>query len=416
MLIVEPASEPRPGRKIGVALAGGGPVGAFYEIGALHALSDALIGRELTDLDVYVGVSSGALIASALANGFDTTSIGSTYLDGGSTELAFSPQLLLQPAVREYLSRLGTLPRALAHALRQCASDQRYDAWAAILGSAGLLLPTALFDNRPFERHLRALFATHGATDDFRKLRAPLYVVATLLDTGAPVVFGEGSLRRVPISRAVVASSALPGLFPPVQIGSRSYVDGALVRTMHASLALDAGCDLVICINPLVPFDASKARRGSYGSVAAAGLPAILSQTFRTLIHSRMQVGMASYRNRFPCADQLLLEPDAGDERLFFTNVFRYSGRHRLIEYAYQRTRRDLLAQASALRPLLERHGLQLNLRLLRMRRRSFLSAKQLRLSRARRAIPGLRSALRRLEQALPAVGGRRLIGSARPP
>jgi predicted acylesterase/phospholipase RssA len=404
VLIVEPASQPRPGRRIGVALAGGGPAGAFYEIGALHALSEALIGRDLTKLDVYVGVSSGALIAAALANGFDTTNIGSTYLDTDTSELGFSPQLLLQPAVGEYLTRLIAAPQAFAHALHQFASDQRYDAWSAILGSAGRLLPTALFDNRPFERHLRALFTTHGATNDFRKLHAPLYVVATLLDTGAPVVFGEGAFRHVPISRAVAASSALPGLFPPVQIGGRSYVDGALVRTMHASLALDAGCNLVICINPLVPFDASKARRGRYGSVAAAGLPAILSQTFRTLIHSRMQVGMASYRDRFPGADQLLLEPDAGDERMFFTNVFRYSGRHRLIEYAYQRTRRDLLTQANTLRPLLERHGLQLNLRLLRMRRRSFLSAQQLRLTRARKAIPGLWSALDRLERTLPAV------------
>ncbi len=405
MLTVEPASRPRRGLKIGLALAGGGPLGAFFEIGALHALGDALSGRELTDLDVYVGVSSGALVAAALANGFDTTSIGSTYLDGGASELAFSPQLLLQPAVAEYLTRLRGLPRALARVLQQFAHDQRYDVWSAILGSAGRLLPTALFDNRPFERHLHALFATPGATDDFTKLRAPLYVVATLLDTGAPAVFGGPRCRRVPISRAVTASSALPGLFPPVQIGRRAYVDGALVRTMHASLALDAGCDLVICINPLVPFDASKARRGGYGSVAAAGLPAILSQTFRTLIHSRMQVGMASYRERFPGADQLLLEPDAGDERLFFTNVFRYSGRHRLIEYAYQRTRHDLLAQAGALRPVLERHGLRLNLPLLRTRGRSFLSSAQLRSSRARAAIPGLRAALRRLERALPAAG-----------
>lgn len=408
MLIVEPASLPRPGRKIGVALAGGGPVGAFYEIGALHALGDALLGRQLTDLDVYVGVSSGALVASALANGFDTTSIGSTYLDEGATELAFSPQLLLQPAVRAYLSRLGALPRALVRVLRQFGHEQRYDVWAAILGSAGRLLPTALFDNRPLERHLRALFATHGATDDFRSLRAPLYVVATLLDTGAPAIFGARGLKHVPISRAVAASSALPGLFPPVHIRGRDYVDGALVRTMHASLALEAGCNLVICINPLVPFDASKARPTRYGSVAAAGLPSILSQTFRTLIHSRMQVGMASYRERFPGADQLLLEPDAGDERLFFTNVFSYSGRHRLIEYAYQRTRRDLLAQAGVLRPVFERHGLQLNLRQLQLRRRSFLSAAQRRAARARAAIPGLRAALRRLEQALPAAAAAR--------
>jgi NTE family protein len=221
------------------------------------------------------------------------------------------------------------------------------------------------------------------------------------MTSGSSVTFGAQGFKEVPISRAVAASSALPGLFPPVQIKGHFYVDGALVRTMHASLALEEDCGLVICINPLVPFDASRARSARYGTVAAAGLPAILSQTFRTLIHSRMQVGMASYRERFPTADQLLLEPDAGDERMFFTNVFRYSGRQRLVEYAYQRTRRDLLSQASALRPVLERHGLRLNVELLRQRRRTFFSAGQMRLARARTAVPRLRSSLSRLERLL---------------
>jgi hypothetical protein len=45
----------------------------------------------------------------------------------------------------------------------------------------------------------------------------------------------------VPISQAVQASSALPGLFPPVEIDDKYYVDGALKKTMHASVAMDHG-------------------------------------------------------------------------------------------------------------------------------------------------------------------------------
>src|SRR6185312_16596671 len=119
-----------------------------------------------------------------------------------------------------------------------------------------------------------------------------------------------------------------------------------------------AGCDLLICINPLVPFDASQSRDHRRSNLADNGLPAILSHTFRALIYSRMHVGMARYGLHFPYADVLLLEPDRGDERLFFTNVFRYTGRHRLVEHAYQCTRCDLLAHADALGPLLERRGL----------------------------------------------------------
>src|SRR5512142_715333 len=55
--------------KIGLALAGGGPEGAIYEIGALRALDEALDGVDFTQLPIYVGVSAGAFIGACLANG-----------------------------------------------------------------------------------------------------------------------------------------------------------------------------------------------------------------------------------------------------------------------------------------------------------------------------------------------------------
>jgi hypothetical protein len=146
-------------------------------------------------------------------------------------------------------------------------------------------------------------------------------------------------------------------------------VDGALVRTMNASLALEEGCNLLFCLNPLVPFDATRSR--ARHSIAEHGLPTVLSQTFRSLIYSRMAVGRASYRQRFPQADQLLLEPDRDDERLFFTNVFRYSGRRRLAE---------------------------LNLKVLKDRHRSLHSAMTERRAQAHHTAANLGRVLRRLE------------------
>jgi predicted acylesterase/phospholipase RssA len=401
MLTIEPARRPRPSSgRLALALAGGGPLGAFYELGALHALSEAVEGRELTDLDVYVGVSSGSLIAAGLANGFDTTALGAMFINDQSTLFPFSPAILLQPALGEYLRRLGRLPQVLAGFVRQCARDPLGGGWQASIGTLGRLLPTAAFDNRPLLRHLQAMFSAAGHTDDFRKLRAQLLVVATNLNTGESMHFGAPGHDRVPISRALLASAALPGLYPAVEIGGQQYVDGALIRTMHASLALEAGCDLVICINPLVPFDASRVRSERHADLSREGLPAVLMQTFRSLIYSRMKVGMATYGARFPAADTLLLEPDRHDERLFFANIFRYADRQRLADHAYQRTRRDLLAQADALAPLLERRGLGLNLPILR-RRRSFETAAAERARRARQAPGRLDRALRRLERAL---------------
>lgn len=398
MLAIEPARQPRAGKgKLAIALAGGGPLGAFYELGALHALGEAIVGRELTSFDVYVGVSSGSLVAAGLANGFDTASLGSTFISGESTLLPFSPELLLRPATSEYLRRLALLPDSLASVIRQYSRDPVNTSWPIALGSLSKALPTALFENHSLERYLHRMFTTNDHTDSFRELRPQLFVVATNLNTGESVAFGDATHRHVPISRAIVASAALPGLYPSVQIDGQHYVDGALIRTMHASLALEAGCDLVICINPLVPFHASPSRRHR-PNLAHEGLPTILGQTFRALIHSRMLIGMASYGSRFPQADTLLLEPDRKDERLFFTNVFRYSGRHRLADHAYQRTRHDLLAQSGQLRSLLERHGLGLNMKLLRDRRRTFTTAAAERAARTRLAARRLGRALSRLE------------------
>ena len=72
------------------------------------------------------------------------------------------------------------------------------------------------------------------------------------------MTFGSTGRDHVPISRAIQASSALPGLFPPVEIDGEHYVDGALNKTLHASVALDQGVGLLLCVNPLVPFDARR--------------------------------------------------------------------------------------------------------------------------------------------------------------
>jgi predicted acylesterase/phospholipase RssA len=402
MLTLELARRRRAGRtKLAISLAGGGPLGAFYEIGALHALSEAIEGRRLVDANVYTGVSSGALIAAGLANGFDTMTMGSLFIDDDSTHFPFSPAMLLQPAVGEFVRRLAQLPNALAMTLQQYARDPLGGAWSAAVASFGRMIPAAVFDSQPIEDYLRTVFNSAGHTDEFSKLRSRLYVVATNLNTGESVHFGGPGNDRVPISRAVLASAALPGLYPAVEIDGQQYVDGALIRTMNASLALEEGCNLVICINPLVPFDASRASTRAHSNLADEGLAAVLAQTFRSLIYSRMKVGMASYRMRYPAADTVLLEPDRNDELLFFTNVFRYAGRKRLANHAYQCTRRDLLAQAATLNPLLRRHGLRLNTKVLRDRRRTFSTARAEGAAHSLRVASDLGRALARLENML---------------
>jgi NTE family protein len=79
------------------------------------------------------------------------------------------------------------------------------------------------------------MLSAPGRSNDFRRLQRRLVLVATDLDSGEAAPFGLPGWDHVPISQAVAASAALPGLFPPVQIDGRWYVDGALKKTLHAA-------------------------------------------------------------------------------------------------------------------------------------------------------------------------------------
>jgi predicted acylesterase/phospholipase RssA len=374
MLTVEPAARKKGSRhRIAVALAGGGPLGAFYQLGCLHALTECTSGLDLAHLDGYVGVSSGAILAAALANGISTTEmIGLFFVDDEATDYPLTPGILMRPAIGEYVDRALRVPALATQVLKRFARDPFGQNWAALLSPLVEALPTGVFDSRPFERYLRRLLSEPGRTNDFRRLGPLLRIVATDLNSGTEVRFGEQGADHVPISEAIRASTALPGLYTPVRFDGHTYVDGALLRTVHASLVLDDGADLVISVNPLVTFDASSSRRPVPPDLARGGLPTVMAQTFRALIQSRMQIGMATYGARYPYSDRLLFQPDRDDEVMFFTNIFRYVERHRLANHAYQQTRRDLLVNAERLEPVLARHGVRLRLDRLEDRSRSF--------------------------------------------
>lgn len=351
----------RPAR-IGLAVAGGGPIGGMYELGALRALDEALEGLDLTRLDSYVGVSSGAFLAAGLANRIDTAEMCRIFITGDSNDVQFRPETFLRPAIFEYLRRAASLPRLATQWWQELLFSRNEARWSDLLMHFGALVPTGLFDNAQVERFLQDVFTRRGRSNDFRDLGTDLYVIAVDLDSGATVRFGDKGWNDVPISTAVQASAALPGLYPPVEIGGRHFVDGALRRTMHASVLLDRGVDLLIGINPLVPFrqDDTGLPVSHERSLAAGGLPAVLSQTFRTLLQSRMQVGLARYAQQYPDIDQLVFEPNPEDAELFFTNAFSFATRRRICEIAYRNTLADLHRRRDVLTPLLAAHGVRL--------------------------------------------------------
>ena len=390
--------------KIGVALAGGGPLGGIYEIGALLALADSLEGLDLNALDVYVGVSSGSFVAAALANGLSPAQMYRLFIVDG-VDAALKPDVFLKPAFAEFSRRLLTVPQLLLRAGILYLRNPFQRGAMESLETLGRAVPTGLFDNRAVDAFLAELFSAPGRTNDFRELRCRLFVVATNLDTGASVTFGAKGTDHVPISRAIEASSALPGLFPPVAIDGEHYVDGALNKTLHASVALDDGVDLLLCVNPLVPFDASSANRVGRLTVEKldhGGLPLVLAQTFRAIIHSRMKVGMEKYARDYPDADVVLFEPDRENADMFFASIFSYAQRRRLCALAFATTRQNLRDRAAELAPTLAAHGLRIRTDRLRDANRDVTDAlTDPRPLKSSRRPPSMRRTTRELTHAL---------------
>lgn len=379
------------GMKLGLALAGGVLEGGFYEVGVLCALEDAIAGLDFTRADVFVGVSSGAVITSLLANGIPPRTLSRAILSRAGGGLDLDPNVLFTPALGEYARRVARIPGLLGGWVKRRLRNPLDMSVIGSLLELGALAPVGLFDSAPMQRYLARVFSAEGRTDDFRRLRGDLRVVAVKLDTSELVTFGGPGYEHVPISRAVQASLSLPGFYCPVTIDGEQYIDGVARRTLNASVALDEGADLLFCVNPIVPVDVHRAANGNgdggseeAGADARAsngrpangngrsgdgkrprslsdyGLPAVLSQTFRTAIHSRMGTGFRSYAHSYPDADVILVEPDLSDHRMFFSNIFSFNNRREVCEHAYASTLRHLREHAGEIGAKLERRGMRL--------------------------------------------------------
>jgi len=354
-------------RRRGLVCAGGGVTGAIYEIGALAALEDRLENASLNDFDFFVGVSAGSYISALLANGITPGVLYRNVTRSAGSRTDIDDLALFRLNVGEITQRLATAPFTVLDAAWDFYKNRRETTLTDLVQSLGQLLPSGIFQNNGLEEWMERFLTQAGRTNDFRKLRKPLRIVAVDLDTGETTTFGAPGHDDVPISKAVAASCALPGLYRPVRTGGTDYVDGGVRKTAHISLALRERCGLTLCVNPIVPLRYREPesvlpapKGGEIRALMSGGLATILDQVFRVTLHSRMRYGLARYRREAPDADVVVFEPKPEDLPRFMRSIMRTSGRVRVAQFAYRSTMQTIDHDFRRFSKLFARHGLTL--------------------------------------------------------
>lgn len=205
-----------------LVLGGGGLAGIAWEIGVLVGLRDA--GVPVEAADVVIGTSAGSVVGTLVAAGVDLAEAYANQTAGtASGERAV--EVDLEALMAGFAAAMtGTRDR----------QERRAAVGRMALDASGVP-----------EAERREIIASRLPSTDWPGRTLRLTAVDT--GTGERVVFDRDS--GVGLVDAVGASCAVPGVWPPVTIGDRRYMDGGIGSVTNADLA--AGADRVLVLAPL---------------------------------------------------------------------------------------------------------------------------------------------------------------------
>jgi predicted acylesterase/phospholipase RssA len=381
----------RPSR-IALVLAGGAITGGAFKAGGLKALDELLSrGRmsdrgplRLTDFDLFVGLSAGSILASALAGGISAEEIYRTAIGESSRFSPMMPLDFMRPNLREppervalFVSKVGEILATYVSGREDPATGKPFTSRQTTLKLAQVLtrlVPTGLFDAQGLRDYLRRQIEANQLPDDFRELRRlrgkSLYVTAVELNSGSQVVFGpDEPYEGVPISEAVAASCGIPFWYRTVRVrnpragepGERRWLDladGGIVRTANVGLALKRNADLVVVYNPFTPIRYNVLDRSLYEH----GLYAIGSQLFRTVLGSRLDIGKDKVAlDPTIQSDVVYIEPHSADLDFFQMNPLNFWSKRRAATHGYSSVKASFESCFEPLRQLFARHGIDLD-------------------------------------------------------
>jgi NTE family protein len=247
-------------KKIALVLGGGGMKG-FAHIGVLQALEERGIRPSL-----IAGTSIGAMVGGAFASGMSTNELG-----------------------------------------RRAEELKRRDLFR--INHFGMLLERMRSRSIYVEEPLRSLCEAVLPEGSFDDGGLPLLVNTVDLVRGTQIVWGLPGLRQVSVRDAVYASCALPGFFPPGQVGDRTCVDGGVIDNLPTAVA-SLGMDIVIAV------DVGSADLSRLPNLAQQGFAGIYMRSATTMMHSLQQFPL----ERWGGPPMLLIRPKVGGDWLSFSN------------------------------------------------------------------------------------------------
>ena len=307
-----------------LVLAGGGIPAVAYHAGALLAMNE--VGLDPRRADLVIGTSAGALVGAFLRSGCPLPELaraacGASVLDGGPVARhawRSAPELFARG-----LGASWVIGRSLVRM-----------PWPAPPAALGRIFPGALAVARSTE-NIDGLPQAWPAD--------PFWAVGMDLVSGQRVVLGRHSAdASEPLGRAVLASTAVPGVFAPVRFGGRVLVDGGVHSVSNLDLAALHPSHVVVCVSPLA-FDPDEPP-GVFARIVRAKVQSDLNREARRLRggHNRHVV---------------LLRPGGDQLRRIPLNFLRSEGLETIQHEAYQRTLTQLqqphaveaIAKASAM-------------------------------------------------------------------
>ncbi len=319
-------------KKVGLVLGGGGILGGAWLVGALYALSEAT-GFEPSKADYVVGTSAGSVVAALTAEGMPPWFLVHHQRGGdvqGMTDASGQPLPNADDGARRLLSWTGQVPRPVlgspALALRTALQPWRYPPAAA----ASAWIGRGFLSNEEIKRMVTAV-VPHGWS------RHPnMWIVALDYAKGKRVVFGQEGSPQAELWQAVSASCAIPGLYRPVRIGGRLYVDGGVWSPSNLDLLRETDVDVVIAMNPM--------------SSLQPGLPTTIAErverNFRAAFGRRF--GREARRLRDKGVDVLLVQPGEADLGAMGINLMDPGRRVEVIDTAIETTRARLKEEDAA--------------------------------------------------------------------